>query len=63
MAVNLMDQSAIPAAVDEDIRQGESEAGRIDAMSLGAASLCSTRASLAAGQRVYGSLSFDVQFV
>ncbi|MGH3302189.1 MAG: hypothetical protein ACRDOK_10995 [Streptosporangiaceae bacterium] len=29
MGVNLMDPSAIPAAVDEGIRQGESEASRL----------------------------------
>jgi NTE family protein len=29
MGINLMDRSAIPAAVDEGIRQGESEAGRL----------------------------------
>jgi NTE family protein len=29
MGINLMDRSAIPAALDEGIRQGESEAGRL----------------------------------
>jgi hypothetical protein len=31
LGVNLMDPSAIPAAVDEGIRQGESEASRLRA--------------------------------
>jgi hypothetical protein len=29
MGINLMDRSVIPAAVDEGIRQGESEASRV----------------------------------
>jgi len=29
MGINLMDRSALPAAVDEGIRQGESEASRL----------------------------------